>query len=362
MPVKTILSSAKTTTVCVDPLCSHGMECPFADAHGMGDLDGLAIDNLYCFVSGSASVVTDTGEHFGECRLCVYNMTDGCLRMLAAYPDGILFLGGYSPYVYYAIADYREEEGLVSYGYSLYRANVESGAVTSIPLTRAYSTRSATSTGDFPSVYAFEGDRIFWYAPGNGGIEFYTTDLAGNDRRQLALDDPSIMNGTYFDGWAYYTHRNHDLPTPSDGDLGRLRFQNENRLYRYSFDTGEIELLADNVAQYIVTEDGIFYTVMESAPSSFAWNGITYYDLYAGKIYRMAEDGSDPSLLCTLEGMDISAFSSAFLGYHGGYLALAYMDKIENKWYDSGYDYNIAPEIIVVDTRNQTWRISTDET
>ena len=60
MPVKTILSSAKTTAVCVDPLCSHGLECPFADAHGMDDLDGLAIDNLYCFVSGSASVDIDT--------------------------------------------------------------------------------------------------------------------------------------------------------------------------------------------------------------------------------------------------------------------------------------------------------------
>ena len=361
-PVKTMLSSAKTTAVCVDPLCSHGLECPFANAHGMGDLDGLAIDNLYCFVSGSASVDGDTGEHFGECSLCVYDMTDGSLRMLESYPDSIFFLAGYSPYVYYAVADYREEDGNVSYGYSLYRANVESGAVMELPLTRAYSTENHMSTGDFPSVYAFENDRILWYAPGEDGIEFYTTDLAGHDRQQLPIDDPHVMNGAYSDGWAYYTIRNHDLPAPSDGELGRLKFQNENSLYRYSFDTGESKLLADNVAQYIVTEDGIFFTIMEPTPSSFEWNGITYYDLYAGKIYRMTADGSDPTLFCTLDGMDISVYSSVFLGYHGGYLALAYREKIENKWYDSGYDYNTATEIIVVDTRNQTWKISTDET
>jgi len=219
-------------------------------------------------------------------------MTDGGLRMLAAYPDSILFLGGYSPFVYYAVADYREEDGYVSYGYSLYRANVESGAVMELPLTRAYSTENAMSTGDFPSVYAFENDRILWYAPGEDGIEFYTTDLAGHDRQQLPIDDPHVMNGAYSDGWAYYTIRNHDLPAPSDGELGRLKFQNENSLYRYSFDTGETELLADNVAQYIVTEDGIFYTVMES-------------NYYAENLrHSLHTERTEDGFMCSFGGME----------------------------------------------------------
>ena len=71
---------------------------------------------------------------------------------------------------------------------------------------RAYSSLgNAMGTGDIPSIYAIDDDRIYWYAPGEDGYVHYTTDLAGKNRKELPLANPRIMNGVYYDGWAYYT-------------------------------------------------------------------------------------------------------------------------------------------------------------
>jgi len=363
IPVKTVLSSAKTTSVCVDPLCTHETECPLNGAANMGDLGGIALGNRYCFVKGSIGIDVDTGEYNGECQLCVYDMTEGTIQKIEAYADNILLMDAHGRYVYYAVASYNNEKDVISYGYSLYRADVESHDIIEIPLTADYSTENAMSTGDYPSIYAFDDNSILWMAPDHDGYAFYTTDLAGEKRKDLEMPNNYVMNGQYHDGWAYYTRTNHDVSIVREqGELGRIRFQHERSLYRYHFATGKDELLSENISRYIVTDDGIFYTVLEENPTVFSWNGISYYDMFAGKIYRMNSDGTKAGLFCTLDGVDLSVYTSLFLGYTNGYLALEYMDYVENKWYDSGYDYNISSELIIINTKDSSWRISTDET
>ena len=81
-----------------------------------------------------------------------------------------------------------------------------------------------------------------------------------------------------------------------------------------------------------------------------------------GRLYRMNPDGSDAEPLCTLDGVDLSVCTQLFLGYADGKLALAFMDEVQNDFYDSGYDYNTSSDIIIVDTTDGTWRFSEDET
>lgn len=38
------------------------------------------------------------------------------------------------------------------------------------------------------------------------------------------------------------------------------------------------------------------------------------------------------------------------------------MNEVQNDFYDSGYDYNISPDVIIVDTADGTWEVSEDET
>jgi hypothetical protein len=169
------------------------------------------------------------------------------------------------------------------------------------------------------------------------------------------------MNGVYYDGWAYYTmNRNEGSIADCKTDLERQKFLNEKTLRRYHLETEKDEIIADNLARFIVTEAGIFYTVYETEPKKIEFNNDTYYDIFAGKIYRMNHDGSSSALFCTLEDVNLSVWSDVFLGYAEGRLAVAYMDAVENDWFESGYDYNIAPEIIIVDTTDGTWRISNE--
>lgn len=135
---------------------------------------------------------------------------------------------------------------------------------------------------------------------------------------------------------------------------------NERILLQCNIETGADELIAENIAAYIVTDDGIFYTMYQSKPQKMPHNSDTYYDIFVGRLYRMNHDGSVAGLLCELD-VDLSVHSQLFLGYADGKLALAFMDEAKNDFYNSGYDYNISPNIMIVDTVDGTWKISKDE-
>lgn len=363
IPIKTAITSGITSTVCVDPLCLHNAECPLYDSVNMGEYGAIPIGDIYCFVRGNMSEQKNTGIHSGEVRLCAYNMTNGELRILETYHDSILLMYGYDHYLYYTVSVYSKTDEGVKNSYALYRADIDSGKIIEIPLESEYSTVSYMNTADFPSIYTVDDDMIYWYAPGEDGYVQYTTDLVGKNRRDLPITNPRIMNGEYYGGWAYYTLNKHNgTYADCETDIQRLQFLNERILRRYNMETGQDELIAENLADYIVTENGIFYTVFESEPHKINNSGDTHYDIFAGKIYHMNHNGSEAKLLCVLDGIDLNVYTELFLGYADGKLALAYMDEVENSFFDSGYDYNISPDVIIVDTADGSWKVSEDET
>lgn len=359
VPVKTVLTSGITSTVCVDPLCMHDAECLLYDSA----FDSITLGDTYCFVSGNMSVGENTGERSGEVRLCAYNMTSGEIRVLQTYRDSILPMYGYDHYLYYSVAVYSKTDEGIKNSYSLFRADIDNSKIIGIPTDREYSTTSYVSTADFPSIYTIDDGRIYWYAPSEDGYLHYTTDLAGKNYRELPINDSHIMNGVYHDGFAYYTlNKSSGSLADCKTDLERLKFMNQRILRRCNMETGADELVAENIAAYIVTDDGIFYTMYQSEPQEMKRNGDTYYDIFAGRLYRMNLDGSGAEPLCTLDGVDLSVSTQLFLGYADGKLALAFMDEVQNDFYDSGYDYSISSDIIIVDTTDGTWRFSEDET
>ncbi|MBQ8187832.1 MAG: hypothetical protein IJ037_13325 [Clostridia bacterium] len=364
IPVRTVLSSGITSTVCVDPLCIHTDDCPLYGINNLSGEGAVALGDYYCFTSGDIALDENTGLLSGEIKLCVYNMTDGKIRVLEVYADNVLLLYGYENYLYYTTAAYSKTDAGVQYRYSLCRADIKSGKIIDIPMEGAYiSTGNAMNTSDFPDIYTIDNDRIYWYAPGENVYIHYTTDLEGKSRRELPLASPRIMNGVFYDGWAYYTvNRNDGSIADCRTNAERQKFLNEQTLRRYHMETGKDELVVENIAKYIVTDEGIFYTVYENEGRKIDFNGETHTDIFAGKLYRMNHDGSNAALFCTLDNINLSVWSELFLGYASGKLALAYMDQVENDWFESGYDYNIAPEIIIVNTADGAWRISTDET
>lgn len=349
VPVKTLPKSGVTSTVCVDPLCTHGEECPLYGCVFPDGSTAITVGNYYCFAR----------ESRGETSLLAYDMTSGEVRELTRGEDSLLLMYGYERYLYYSAARRGESGGEVVNSYEIFRADIGSGKIISIQSNGGYSSENRVSTEDFPSIYAIDSGRIFWYTPAERGYIFYTTDLPGKDRRGLDIDNPRIMNGAYHDGWAYYTiFNNTGSFSDCDSDLERLRFMNEKTLRRCNVATGEDELVLDNLAEYIVTDGGVYFTVCESEPREIKLGKDTYYDLFAGKIYRMKTDGSEPELFCSLGQIDLSVHGRLFLGCAGSRLALAFRDEIKNDYYDSGFEYNISPDIIIVDGISGEWELS----
>ena len=137
-PIRTMLTNGRTSTVCVDPLCLHDDSCPLAGISNLTGESAIPIGDSYCFISGDLLQDENTGMMSGEVKLCVYQMTDGSIRVIETYHDSVLLLYGYDRYLYYTTAvDSRTDAG-EQYGYVLDRADINSGKIIEIPTDRAY--------------------------------------------------------------------------------------------------------------------------------------------------------------------------------------------------------------------------------
>ena len=344
-PMKTMLSTGKRAAVCIDPLCDHGGDCPLS-ACG----DWLVSGDEFIFVKGSLSVDRNTGERSGTVELLAYNMTSGGVVQLDRRNDALMPLGTYDRYVFFSAAERDDADKSV---FRVYRADLKSRKVITLPLGE-FASGENVDTSLIPAVWTVADGRIYWYSPGENGYEYFTTDLSGKDRRALVSDEPSLMNGVYRDGFAYFTERVSEKAFSECADqLERLRWMNEKRLCRVDLSTGEKTIISENAADYIVTDDGIFFVSVEPEPRGFTKNGETYYDLFGGKVYR--SDGVTAGLFRELE-YDLSV--DAFAGARDGYLALRFMDDLPNDYYAGGCDYTTSDKLIIIGTRDGAFRLS----
>ena len=256
----------------------------------------------------------------------------------------------------------REEEN-ERFRYALFRSDGKK--TVELPLSREYQTDSGgMNTADFPSIYAFDGDRILWYAPGENGIDFYATDLNGVMTESFPAANPYIMNGQYADGFAYYAVAGRRPEDMNDTDAV-IRWTNSREIRRSRLDGSEKATLCENAAAWILASDTIYYTVLEEEPETFEFNGMKETNWLGGKIYAVGTDGSENRLLCSLEYdldmTDTKTFLGALTEDGVTYLCLAFRDYLPNDFYSSGYEYGLSPDTLIVNALNGEFRIVSAE-
>ncbi|MBO4229532.1 MAG: hypothetical protein J5938_04185 [Clostridia bacterium] len=277
-------------------------------------------------------------------------MVTGEIRTLASFSDGIVLLGAYRNSVYYAALVYEKESDGFRYG--LFRS--EERKTVELPLLRDYpSTEGGMDTGDFSSVYAFVEDRIFWYAPGETGYLFYTTDLDGNPLQILSAIPPYIMNGQYANGFAYYSVLG-ERPENMNSANTVIRWMNTREIWRSRLDGSEAVLLCSNAASWYVYGDTVYYTVLEEEPETFEYNDATETNWLGGKLFAMKTDGREKRLICSLDSdfdlTDTKTFLGAVTNRGTTYVCIAVRDFLPNHFYSSGYEYGLSPNTLIVNT------------
>ena len=74
----------------------------------------------------------------------------------------------------------------------------------------------------------------------------------------------------------------------------------------------------------------------------------------AREICAMNADGSGKRLLvtldCVLDLYDTETFLGAVTEDGVTYLCLAYREPLENHWYESGFEYGLSPDTLIVNT------------
>ena len=344
-PMKTMLSTGKRTAVCIDPLCDHGEDCSL---YSCGEW--LVCGDEFIFVKGSLSLDRNTGERSGYIDLLAYNMTNGGVTQLDRREDSLILLGAFERYVFFSAAERDDADRSV---FRVFRADLKSRKVVTLPF-GGFRSDDNDLADSSPRVWTIADRRIYWYAPGEDGYEYFTTDLAGKNKQTLESGEPSLMNGVYKDGFAYFTERVSEKAfSECISQLERLKWINEKRLCRVDLSTGEKTIISENAADYIVTDDVIFFVSVEPEPRGFTKNGETYYDLFGGKVYY--SDGVTTGLFSELE-YDLSA--DTFAGARDGYLALRFMEDLPNSYYAGGYEYNTSDRFIIIGTRDGALRLS----
>ncbi len=357
-PIKTNPVSGAATHVCIDPLCSHdSTDCPL-----FGIQSALVGGDKLYYVTGGLSVSQYTGEKSGRCEIRSYDMRDGAIDHLASGENDIVLLGAYRDAVYFMTA-IREEEN-ERFRYALFRSDGKK--TVELPLSREYQTvGGGMSTADFPLIYAFDGDRILWYAPGENGIDFYATDLNGVMTERFSPANPRIMNGHYADGFAYYAAAER-RPEGADEPEALFRRTNSREIRRCRLDGSGEATLCGNAAAWILAGDTIYYTVLEEEPETFEFNDMKETNWLGGKIYAVGTDGSENRLLCSLEYdldmTDTKTFLGALTEDGATYLCLAFRDYLPNNFYSSGYEYGLSPDTLIVNAATGEIRIVSAET
>jgi len=312
LPYKINPISKTASLVCIDPLCTHGINCPLI---GGGNGIFYVFGNYFVYVYRDIDIDILTSQITNSAQLRVYDMVTGNHRKLTEYEDALYFISGTENYFYYRIAQYNEENG--SAYYVNYRADIKTGNII------ALGEYSSDHTGDaqFDDISMISDDKIYWNTPNN---TFYTTDLDGNNKQSFNGRNAGggflgafSYHSNYYNGYSYWSER--FIPLLSGKDVVSIPTSpRDNNLYRIPIDAGndgenrenERELLAEHIISYALCGDKIYYTMLEENPEPIEYNGEIVKDLITneeehnwsgGKIYVMNVDGTDKRLVCDTE-------------------------------------------------------------
>lgn len=341
MPLKVNLTSGKTTTACIDPLCMHNTEdCPFFDC------TGSMIDGEILFYRRGWMQRRENG-YTGTEKLCTYHVATGKIQVLEEYTDSLVFLGAYDDVLYYYTAEWENSGNELVCTYHLHRADGKTGKVTDLNLPETYDTTGGfTDNRDYPNILMVSGDTIYWYKYDEDmTATFYTSDLNAAAWTELEKGVKTFAN-IYQGGYGYSVGAVMELIDP-DAGMTKENLTCSYYLIRRKIGENEPERIAENIgnSNFIVTDRYIYMLeglnpvpdnlVVQSDPYS---SGSATYEILNGcRVFRMNHDGSERIQIAETDAYCFAGkqyiHDEVLFGYYEDgettYLAFFYMEKNE---------------------------------
>jgi len=259
------IPTGTVTTVCQDPFCAHELSCPFA----IGASRFAAIGDILYYVH--------EGENQNEIRS--YNGDDMQIKQVYT-SDGVLGrLFTYNYYLYFTDVKPGKNTEFIA---TIYRLDTQTNKILEIH-----------TTTESDKIYEIKDNKIIW----RKGSDYYSTDLNGNFKKEIKLEDKQWGNYTY------RTELNIAPPIPWENFKWDL--------YRTNIFTGEEKLVAKDIGPFYFYGERIIYfkpTGKKTLIDTF--NGIGWYDYFGGNVYVMNLDGSDNRLLCHVDNCYINGLST----------------------------------------------------
>lgn len=345
IPIKINPITKTSTTVCLDPLCSNSvLECPLGTAR-MRAVSG----NYLFFVSAS---IGDSDSHSAPRRLSVYDMIEGNYTTLATYDNYPIFIATYEEWLYYY--EISSIEGSTNEGYyaagRLCRVNGESKRIEYLSDSTEYNSSYSFTYENLPQIIGFDDNKILWRYLGENehGYEFYLTDHKNKNKRVLQSNTDGIKtNASYSNGYLFYTQQIDNMSSNSDTKYQREKQARENILYSMNIETGEVNTICPYMAEYIIIDDTIYYTVCQDEAIEIAWEMGSEYDWYGGKLYSTNIDDGEQRLIGVIDDINISGFLGAKEIDGVDYLHITFDEWKTNDFYKSGKEYAKSDNTII---------------
>ena len=285
------VENGRMTTLCPDPLCDHGEECPFFDVINYS-VDGNIIRFDRIFYDSDGEFVN---------AICEYDISEGKLRVLKQYKeDGYTntFKFGYFWHIF-TIQDPERDFG--SFRVSIEEENFDD------PEKVDPDKMPFAQVGD---VYYYAKHGPF-HSPATEVYAMYT-DLTD----EWLVADGMISSGfKYYEGFLYYVQKDTLMRVSVDEEITGI-----------PINTKETVMDRMNKGGYFFHNGYLYYLQEEEDPEVIGWDEFLEEDalnIYGGKVWRAKPDGSRAELLTQTDGYVIAGFGFANAQV-GGKLVMRY--------------------------------------
>ncbi len=342
IPIRINPVAGSAASVCLDPLCPESVfECPLGDAR-MRAVAG----NFLFFVK---RFLGDSGSQDYPKQLCVYNMVEGSYKTVDTYDNYPIFAGTHGGWLYYF--EVTSMDGAPDTGYAaaarLCRIHGASLKIEYLSENAEYHSAYSFTYTNLPQIIGFGEDIILWkyLNAAEDGYEWYVTDLRNKNKRIIHNTDNIRANVQYADGCLFYTEAV-DGRTHESGYLSKKQ-QQENILYSLDIETGDVRMICPYMAQYIIVEDTVYYTVCQDEIEEISWEKDTVYDWYGGQLYAVRTDGTDSRWIGEMEDIHLAYFLDAKRIDGSDYLHFQIYAWNDNDFYKSGKEYALSASTVV---------------
>lgn len=343
-PLKINPVTNSCTAVCLDPLCSKSLDCTLSKARERA----VSGDSMFFVLNPSVNGESQDDHK----KLCVYNMVNGNLYVLAVFENYPIFAAAYDNWLYYYDITTIEQaiDGKYQVEAALCRINGKSRKIEQLTKGDEFSSAYTFTYMSLPQIIGIDDNKIVWkfWDENSGKTEFYQTDLRNKNKKTIYSTTDDITNVTYSGGKIFFTKPIKTEAAEGTSKYEREKRDRENTLYSLEITTGEINEVCSDVAQYAVIGDRVYYTICQDEAPKIIWEMGHEFDWYGGRIYSVSINGENTILAAELENINLADFIDAKEIGDTAYLQMSFFEWSDNDFYKSGKEYSISQKTIIL--------------